>query len=340
VRGDLRAVRHRDGAHDGEPKSEAAIVAARTPHPLVAEPLERLEQPVDLRGRHHRPAVADPQHRPSPGRPGLDRRPAARHIVPDRVPDQVRHQALRQPGIALGRRRPEPGVDRHVRDHGQGHLRQVEGLGAGDAPLAARQRQQRVDQRLLLPAEPQHLVAGDAQRRRARPRVAQRHLQHRPLGGQRGAQLVGRVGDEAPLRLERRLQPREQVVQRVPEPAELVVALPRAQPPAQVGGGNIPRRRHHRLQRPEQAAGQQPAERERCHHRQRQADEQHGEVGQEAPTGIANDRRRGGSEVLGLADREVRDREHHQRQHEEHSPVQEREPGPERAGEHHWPPIR
>ena len=125
-----------------------------------------------------------------------------------------------------------------------------------------------------------------------------------------------------------------------PSQAELVVALPRPQPPAQVGGGNVPRGRDDRLQRPQQAARQQPAEPERHHHRHHQADEQDGQVGQEAPTGIVNGRRPARPDVLGLADRDVRDREHRQRQHEEHSPVQQRQPGPERAGEHHWPPIR
>src|SRR5439155_1693696 len=71
-----------------------------------------------------------------------------------------------------------------------GDVFQVERLGAGYAAFAARQREQRVDQLFLLFAEPQHLVAGGAQGGHAGLGVAERHLQHGPFGGQRGAQLV------------------------------------------------------------------------------------------------------------------------------------------------------
>jgi hypothetical protein len=262
TRGQVRAVRDGDGADDGEPKPEPVPVpvVAAMPHPLVPESLEWLEQAVDLARRYDRPGVGDPHDGPAGRRPGLDLGPAARPVVPDGVTDQVRHQAFRQPRIAVGRRGAEPGVDRDVLGHGRGDDRQVEGLGAGDAAFAARQREQRVDQLLLLPPEPQDLVAGGAQGVDARRRVAQRHLQHRPLGRQRGAQLVGRVGDEMPLRLERGLQPREQVVEGLAEPAELVIAIPSPQPPAQVRGGDVPRGRDDRLQRPQQAPREQPAE--------------------------------------------------------------------------------
>ena len=230
--GQVRAVRDGDGADDGEP--EPVPVVAPMPHPLVPEPLEGLEQAVKLARWYHRPGVGDPHHGPAGRRPGLDLGPAAGHVVPDGVPDQVRHQAFRQPGITVGRRGAEPGVDGDVLGHGRGDGRQVEGLRAGDPALAARQREQRVDQLLLLPAEPQDFVAGGAQGADAGLRVAQGHLQHGPLGGQRGAQLVGRVGDEMPLRLERRLQPREQVVKGLAEPAELIIAAPGPQPPARL----------------------------------------------------------------------------------------------------------
>ncbi|MGD0066446.1 MAG: hypothetical protein ABSB76_23755 [Streptosporangiaceae bacterium] len=55
---------------------------------------------------------------------------------------------------------------------------------------------------LLLFADPQHLVAGRAQRGHAGLGVGERHLQDGPFGGQRGAQLVRGVGHEMPLRLE------------------------------------------------------------------------------------------------------------------------------------------
>jgi hypothetical protein len=251
-------VRDGDGGDDREP--EAVPPVALGPYPLVAEPLERLEQPVKLARRYHRPAVGDPDHRTAGRRPGLDLGPPAGHVVPDRVPDQVRHQALRQPGITLGGGGAEPGVDLDVLGDRRGDGRQVEGLRPGDAAFAAGQREQRVDQLFLLPAELQDFVTGGAEGAGAGIRVTKRHLQHGPLGGQRGTQLVGRVGDEMPLRLKRGLQPREQVVQGLPEPAELVIAAPGPQPPAQVRGGDVPRGRDDRPQRPQQAAGQQPTE--------------------------------------------------------------------------------
>jgi hypothetical protein len=290
MRGQVRAVRDRDGMDDGEP--ETVPVVATMPHPLVPKPLEWPEQAVKLAGRYHRPGVGDPHHGPAGRRSGLDLGPAAGHVVPDRVRDQVRHQAFRQPGITVGRRGAEPGVDRDVLGHGSGDDCQVEGLRAGDASFAARQREQRVDQLLLLPAEPQDLVAGGAQGVDADLRVAQRHLQHGPLGGQRGAQLVGRVGDEMPLRLERGFQPREQVVEGLAEPAELVVAVPGPQPPAQVRSGDVPRGRDDRLQRPQQAPREQPAEPERGRDGERQGGEHNSDLGIQASAGMADHRRR------------------------------------------------
>ena len=71
-------------------------------------------------------------------------------------------------------------------------------------------------------ARRQQLLAGGAQRLRARVRVGERHLQQRALDRERRAQLVRGVGDEAPLRVERRLQPRQQIVERLPQLRELV----------------------------------------------------------------------------------------------------------------------
>jgi hypothetical protein len=293
MRGQLRAVRDGDGMDDGEPQPEPVPVVAAMPYPLVPQPLERLKQPVELARRNNRPGVGDPHDRPAGRRPGLDLGPAAAHVVPEGVPDQVRHQAFRQLRISVGRRRAEPGVDRDVPSHRRGDDRQVERLRAGDAAFAAGQREQRVDQLLLLPAEPQDLVAGGAQGVDAGLRVAESHLQYGPLGRQRGAQLVSRVGDEMPLRLERGLKPREQVVEGLAEPAELVIAVPGPQPAAQVGGRDIARGRDDRPQRPQQAPRQQPAEPERDRDRDRQGEEHHGDLGKQASAGMADHRRRG-----------------------------------------------
>jgi hypothetical protein len=282
-------VREGDGADDGEPEPVPLVA----PYALVAESLEGLEQAVKFARRYHRPAVGNPDHRAAGRRPGLDPGPAAGHVMPDRVPDQVRHQALRQPGITLGRGGAEPGTDRDVLGDRRGDDRQVKRLRPGDATFTARQREQRVDQLLLLPAELQDFVAGGAEGADAGRRVSQRDLQHGPLGGQRGTQFVGRVGDEMPLRLKRGLKPREQVVQGLAEPAELVIAPPGPQPPAQVGGGDVPRGRDDRLQRPQQAAREQPAEPERGRDGDREGNEHDDYLGIQAPAGVADDGRRG-----------------------------------------------
>ena len=70
-----------------------------------------------------------------------------------------------------------------------------------------------------------------------------------------------------PLRLERGLQPREQVVERLAELGELVVAAGDAEAAAQVAGRDVPRGRGDRAQRPQEPAGDQPAERDRDEHR-------------------------------------------------------------------------
>ncbi len=57
--------------------------------------------------------------------------------------------------------------------------------------------------------------------------------------GEGGAQLVGGVGDEVPLGLERGLQPAEEVVEGAAELGEFVIG-PRGEATMQVGGGDFP----------------------------------------------------------------------------------------------------
>ena len=83
--------------------------------------------------------------------------------------------------------------------------------------------------------------------------IVECHLQQGSFDRERGAQFMGGVGHEVPLRPERRFQPREQLVQRLAEPAEFVVAAAGAQPPAQVVGRDVLRGRRDQPDRPGEA---------------------------------------------------------------------------------------
>ena len=71
------------------------------------------------------------------------------------------------------------------------------------------------------------------------------------MQGERGPELVAGVVDEAPLALDRRLEPGEHRVQRLREPGELVVASPRGKPLGEVAGGDELGALTHLLDRPQ-----------------------------------------------------------------------------------------
>ena len=68
--------------------------------------------------------------------------------------------------------------------------------------------------------------------------VVERNLQEGALGGEGGAKLVGGVGDEVTLRVERRVEPPEQVVEGVAEFLQLVLRAVEGQALVQVGRGD------------------------------------------------------------------------------------------------------
>ena len=70
--------------------------------------------------------------------------------------------------------------------------------------------------------------------------VGEGYLEQGAFPGQGRAQLVRGIGGEAPLGVERGLQPREQVVEGVGEFLELVVGSVQAQPLVQAAGGDPP----------------------------------------------------------------------------------------------------
>ena len=188
----------------------------------------------DLTGRDHRPGVADRDDRPGPRswwcapRPGRrpccaaarcppgsppGSRPGAGHPAPAPGPAPVstvmpRRAASRCAGQRAPSRPPRPGRR----------------APAGSRPRSLLARVSSAPIRCSC-CSPRASTSWQADRSDAvlASRVGQRHLQQGPLRGQRGPQLVRGVGHEVPLRLERRLQPPEQVVQGVRELRELVV---------------------------------------------------------------------------------------------------------------------
>jgi len=159
--------------------------------------------------------------------PGGDLNVPAGHVVPHGIVHQVGDQAHRQGrvpgdgGRAEGRGQahaPAVGVRLAARHHQGGDLGEVERLAVSQAGLAVGQREQRVDEAFLLLAELEQLLAGGPQRFRAGGGIGECHLQDGPLGGEGRAQLMGRVRDEAPLRLERGLKTGEQPVERAVPP--------------------------------------------------------------------------------------------------------------------------
>ena len=108
------------------------------------------------------------------------------------------------------------------------------------AALAAGQGEQRFDQPFLLLACGEHFLAGQAQGGGGGGGVCEGYLDHGAFEGERGAQLVGGVGDELPLGVEGGLQPGEQCVDGVGEVGELVGGARHGQPSAQVVFGDGP----------------------------------------------------------------------------------------------------
>ena len=125
--------------------------------------------------------------------------------------------------------------------------------------LAARECQQRVDHLLQVLLGCEHSLVGRAQRGEVRVRVGERDLDQRSLACQRRAQLVRGVRDELTLRLERSVEPPEQVIEGVPEFLELVLRAVEGQALVQTGGGDPSGRAGDGPDRSQHPAGNEPA---------------------------------------------------------------------------------
>ena len=152
-----------------------------------------------------------------------------------------------------------------------GQQRKVDSLAGRDTGLAPRQREQRVQQPLLLLRRGDDPLAHAAQRHHRGVRVGQRHLDQRALQRDRCPQLVRGVGDESPLRLKRGLEPAEQRVEGRRQLAELVAAAVDAKALVQVLGADLARAGVHCAQRSQRTAGKPPgqADRQQCYHAKR-----------------------------------------------------------------------
>ena len=223
-----------------------------------AEPLERLRQPGDLAaGRGRGPPVSTTSRASAAGRrsrrPGSSRRPSlwmtALSITLSTIRASSAAAAPRPPasgGTSVGHGQPF----RVAMSAARAATARDDQAAEGDRRPARRARRAARG-----PARGSRRAAGRPGRARcaagrpARPsaaaavRLGHRHVQRRPHGRQRGAQLVRGVGDEPALRGERRLQPFQQPVDGVGEVLDLVGRARHGQPLVQVVGGDPPGRR-------------------------------------------------------------------------------------------------
>jgi hypothetical protein len=156
-------VRDGDRLHDRQAEAEAAVradgagVPAR-PGPRRRAALERQQQPVQVAGRHDGTGVGHGEHRPAGlGTDGNPYRPV-RHVVAQRVVDEVGHGSFGEGEVAGQQRGREDDVHAQPArrdlgaargEHVPGDGGEVERFAMVGAPLTPGQREQRLDQPFL-----------------------------------------------------------------------------------------------------------------------------------------------------------------------------------------------
>ena len=150
--------------------------------------------------------------------------------------------------------------------------RQIDHFAAIETLLAAGEREQRLNQSLLLLAGGQQPPVVGLERLDRGIGVGERDLDQRPLPRQRSAQLVRCVGHELPLGDERSFEAAQELVERVAELLELVVGTVERKPSVQVSRGDGLGRPGHGPQPTQRAPGEQPSEADRDHGHDRQRD--------------------------------------------------------------------
>ena len=189
-----------------------------------------------------------------------------------RVLDEVGHQALHERPVTFDRRALEVDPQLDAAGGGLGEA-VVYGVPRGGAEvdrlaperrlLAARQHHQRVEQRLRAVGGLEHDLAHAAQLGGRGVGIGERHFDLGTDHGQRCAQLVARVGDEAALAVEGGGQAVEHPVDGVGQVAQLVARSVHRDPLVESLLGDALRQPGHLAQRRERAAGHQVAERDR-----------------------------------------------------------------------------
>ena len=91
----------RRGPRDRLDDGETDPVSFRAADPVGTEPLERLEKPIDLVGGMIGPRLLTESRRATRGRRGGDVEVTTVDVVPNRVVDEIGHQAVQQPRIAV-----------------------------------------------------------------------------------------------------------------------------------------------------------------------------------------------------------------------------------------------
>ena len=266
ARGDGRLVRVGNRLDDGEAETEAVAVVGAS----GIESLEWLEDPLELARRDLRAGVGDGEDGVTVAGVGCEADAAAVDVVVDGVAEEVGDEPLDEARVAGRLRRLERGVEREAvvicgGGGGRADRGEVDGLLAVEAALAAGEREQRFDQTFLLLADGEELLAGVPVGVDAGVGIAEGELEQGALEGERGAQLVGGVGDELSLRLEGGFEPAEQSVDGGAELLELVVGSFEVEPAVEVAGGDVAGGVGDGAQRAQSAAGDDPAEPERKH---------------------------------------------------------------------------
>jgi hypothetical protein len=196
-----------NGLDDGEPESEAFVMARA----VGSEALERLEESIDRGRGHDRTGVAHGEDSVPEMRCRYDFDFPASEVVAQRVVHEVGYQALDKTWVALHRGRRKLGTDDDAstfrfgatgHEDVVGHSCQVEDVVTLEAGLSSRQGEKCLDHALLLRPRGEYLLVSGSEGLDGGVGVGQGHLGHGSLSGERGTQLVGRVGDELALGVE------------------------------------------------------------------------------------------------------------------------------------------
>ena len=235
----------RDGPDDGQSEPVPVLVVC----PAAVEPLEGLEEAVDVRWRDEWPGVGHRQDGLALLHPRPDLGTAVGNVVADGIGEQVDHEPFDEQRVSIEGRGFCHLIDANSEPAGlglqAGQCRrdgggEVDGFVSAQPAFAAGQGEQCFDQARLLIAGGEHLQGGGAPGRGRRAGVVERNLEEGALGRQGGPQLMGGVGDEVPLGLEGGFEPREEAVEGIPEFLELVFRAVEGKAFVQAGGGDPP----------------------------------------------------------------------------------------------------